>query len=54
MITGVVDKSVELLSSKHESLSIQKIFELAEQSEVGEWENQQIDDYEYCRKKESK
>lgn len=46
---GVVDKSVELLSSGKDSLTLEGVFEVAERAMVGSSENTQIDDSEYCR-----
>ncbi|KAK7080210.1 hypothetical protein SK128_001245, partial [Halocaridina rubra] len=48
---GVVDKSVELLSSQNDDLTLDKVFETVEKAMVMEWENQQTNDYEYCSKK---
>ncbi|KAG0728379.1 Alpha-1-inhibitor 3 [Chionoecetes opilio] len=46
---GVVDKSVELLASNEDSLTLDGVFEVAERVMVGDNENTQIDDNEYCR-----
>ncbi|XP_018026231.1 alpha-2-macroglobulin isoform X3 [Hyalella azteca] len=47
---GIVDKSVELLSASQNSLTLDAVFELAEQANVRSWEESQIDNNEYCRK----
>ena len=52
--TGVVDKSVELLSSKEESLTLDAVFEVAEKAMVGDSENTQINDDTYCRENHRK
>nr|AJE25828.1 alpha-2-macroglobulin [Macrobrachium rosenbergii] len=47
---GVVDKSVELLSSENDKLTLEEVFDLVEQSMISEYDNPQTDDYQYCRK----
>ncbi|XP_042877999.1 alpha-2-macroglobulin-like isoform X10 [Penaeus japonicus] len=46
---GVVDKSVELLSSQNDELTLDKVFDIVENSMIKEWELTQADDYDYCR-----
>ncbi|XP_063615403.1 murinoglobulin-2-like isoform X2 [Penaeus indicus] len=48
---GVVDKSVELLSSENDHLTLEKVFDIVENAMVKDWELNQANDYEYCRKK---
>ncbi|KAK8391913.1 hypothetical protein O3P69_017494 [Scylla paramamosain] len=48
---GVVDKSVELLQSNEDSLTLEGVFKVAERAMVGNEENSQINDGEYCREK---
>lgn len=48
---GVVDKSVELLQSNEDSLTLEGVFKVAEKAIVGDHDNSQIDDHEYCREK---
>lgn len=48
---GIVDKSVELLSSSQDDLTLEKIFYIAEQAAISSYENTQINDYEYCKSK---
>ncbi|XP_063614627.1 murinoglobulin-2-like [Penaeus indicus] len=47
---GVVDKSVELLSSENDHLTLKKVFDIVENAMVKDWELKQANDYEYCRK----
>ncbi|KAF2359246.1 hypothetical protein FHG87_009994 [Trinorchestia longiramus] len=47
----IVDRSVELLSASKDSLTMDTIFGLAETARIRPWEESQINDYEYCRKK---
>lgn len=47
---GVVDKSVELLSSQNDDLTLEKVFEIVEQAMINEWDNPQSNDNEYCSK----
>jgi len=46
---GIVDKSVELLNTQ-ESLTVKKVFESAEESQVATFDLSQINDREYCSK----
>ncbi|XP_064106159.1 alpha-1-inhibitor 3-like isoform X3 [Macrobrachium nipponense] len=48
---GVVDKSVELLSSENDKLTLEEVFDLVEQSMINEYDNPQTEDFQYCRKK---
>lgn len=48
---GVVDRSVELLQSNEDSLTLEGVFKVAEKAIVGDQENSQINDHEYCREK---
>ena len=50
LFSGIVDKSVELLNSQNDMLTLEKVFDLVEQVMVNEFDNPQTDDYEYCRK----
>lgn len=47
---GVVDKSVELLSSQDDDLTVDKVFELVEEFMVKEQDNPQSDDKAFCKK----
>ncbi|XP_042230883.1 alpha-1-macroglobulin-like [Homarus americanus] len=47
---GVVDKSVELLSSQNDDLTVDEIFKIVENSMILEWENAQSDDTKYCQR----
>lgn len=46
---GVVDKSVELLSSENDQLTLENVFDIVENAMVKDWELSQANDYEYCR-----
>merc|ERR1719244_72991 len=46
---GVVDKSVALLANSQEALTLEKVFEIAEVTFAGDYDNWPIDDNEYCR-----
>ncbi|KAB7508098.1 hypothetical protein Anas_08943, partial [Armadillidium nasatum] len=48
----VVDKSVQLLSAKKNSLTIKTLLDVAKRASVTQYEHQQVDDYEYCKKKQ--
>ncbi|XP_068236577.1 alpha-1-inhibitor 3-like isoform X6 [Palaemon carinicauda] len=48
---GVVDKSVELLSSENDKMTLEEVFSLVEESMVKEHDNPQANDFEYCVKK---
>ncbi|XP_047484789.1 alpha-2-macroglobulin-like isoform X4 [Penaeus chinensis] len=48
---GVVDKSVELLSSENDQLTLENVFDIVENSMVKDWELSQADDYKYCKTK---
>ncbi|XP_037797121.1 alpha-1-macroglobulin-like, partial [Penaeus monodon] len=46
---GVVDKSVELLSSENDQLTLENVFDIVENAMVKDWELSQANDYEYCK-----
>ncbi|XP_045126879.1 alpha-2-macroglobulin-like protein 1 isoform X2 [Portunus trituberculatus] len=48
---GVVDKSVELLQSNEDHLTLEGVFKVVKKAIVGDTENSQINDNEYCQKK---
>ncbi|XP_063605240.1 alpha-1-macroglobulin-like, partial [Penaeus indicus] len=48
---GVIDKSVELLSSENDHVTLEKVFDIVANAMVKDWELNQVDDYEYCKKK---
>ncbi|KAK3869384.1 hypothetical protein Pcinc_025300 [Petrolisthes cinctipes] len=48
---GVVDKSVELLSSTSDPLTVSGVFGMVEQTMVHSHVNPQVDDNKYCQKK---
>ena len=50
-LSGVVDKSVELLSSDKDELTIDRVFDMVESAMISEADNSQIDDRNYCEKK---
>ena len=46
-----MDKSVELLMEGEDSLTVEKVFGMAEKAQVGEYDNNPLNDNnEYCRK----
>ncbi|KAK4325632.1 hypothetical protein Pmani_003801 [Petrolisthes manimaculis] len=47
---GVVDKSVELLSSTSDPLTVSQVFGMVEQTMVPSHVNPQVDDNKYCKK----
>ncbi|XP_069952469.1 alpha-2-macroglobulin-like [Cherax quadricarinatus] len=51
---GVVDKSVELLSSKNDHLTVDRVFEIVEKSMIQKTENPQVDDYIFCARRDWK
>ena len=49
LVLGIVDKSVELLSSGQERLTLENIFHIADRVRPSSWEANQIDNTEYCK-----
>jgi len=48
---GIVDKSVELLSAGQDSMTVADIFRILDETDINDYEANQIDNNEYCKDK---